>query len=59
MARTWGQVLSGEGLKKFNAFFRNVNTINLKIFLTHGGIYKFERKFNKHSGERVKALRSL
>ena len=33
MARTWGQVLSGEGLKKFNAFFRNVNTINLKIFL--------------------------
>ena len=51
--------MSGEGLKKFNAFFRNVNTINLKIFPTHGGIYKFERKFNKHSGERVKALRSL
>ena len=37
---------------RFNAFFRNVDVINLKIFPTHGGIYKFERKFNKHSGER-------
>ena len=46
-------------MKKFNAFFRNVSTINLKIFPTQGGIYKFERKFNKHSGKRVKALRRL
>ena len=37
---------------RFNAFFRNVDIINSKIFPTHGGIYKFERKFNKHSGER-------
>ena len=37
---------------RFNAFFRNVDVINSKIFPTHGGIYKFERKFNKHSGER-------
>ena len=36
----------------FNAFSRNVNTINLKIFVTHGGIYNFERKRSKHSGER-------
>ena len=33
----------------FNAFSRNVNTINLKIFPTHGGIYNI---FNKYSGER-------
>ena len=37
---------------RFNAFFRNVDIINSKNFPTHGGIYKFERKFNKHSGER-------
>ena len=34
-----------------NAFSWNVNTINLKIFPTHGGICKFEIKFDKHSGE--------
>ena len=34
-----------------NAFSRNVNSTNLKFFPTHGGILKFERKFNKHSGE--------
>ena len=37
---------------RFNAFFRNVDIINSKIFPTHGGINKFERKFSKHSGER-------
>ena len=37
-----------------NAFYRNVNSINLKIFPTH-----FEKKFNKHSGDRDKALGSL
>ena len=36
----------------FNAFYRNVNTINTKVFLTHGEIYMFDIKFNKHSGER-------
>ena len=39
-------------MPRFNAYFSNVNTINLNIFPTHGGIYKFVRKFNKHSGER-------
>ena len=36
----------------FSAFSRNMNTINLKIFHNLAGIYKFERKFNKHSVER-------
>ena len=35
-----------------NAFSRDVNSINLKIFRIYGGIRKFERKFNKNSGER-------
>ena len=48
MTRTSGHVLSGEG-----------HTINLKIFPTHDGIYKLERKFNKNSGERKKLLGSL
>ena len=43
----------------FSAFSRNMNTINLKTFLMHGGIDKLERKFNKHSGGRDKALKSL
>ena len=30
-------------MPRFNAFYRNVNTINLKIFPTHGGIYKLEK----------------
>ena len=50
MIRTRGRVLSGEGtwvkIPKFNAFSRNVNTINLKKF-------EVERKFNKHSEERI------
>ena len=37
---------------RINAFSKNVNSINLKILPTHGGIQKFERKFNKHSAER-------
>ena len=58
MIRTWGELWVGRGgdasvkMPRFNAFSRNVNTMNLKIFLTHGGVYNFERKFNKHSGER-------
>ena len=34
------------------SFSRNVISINLKSFSTHGGIQRFEKKFNKHSGER-------
>ena len=50
-------VLTGEGrawlkMPIFNTFSRNVNTVNLKIFPNHGGTYRFERKFKKHSGER-------
>ena len=29
----------------------NINTINVKLFLNHGGIYRFDEKFKKHSGE--------
>ena len=42
-----------------DVFSKNVNTNNLKIFVTHGGIYKFEKKFNKHYGKRDKVLKSL
>ena len=55
MIRTWGRVLSGKGDMSKNAkiqcIFRNENTI-LENFSNHGGIYKFERKFNTHSGEK-------
>ena len=46
---TWGRVLTGEGAEawvkrtRFNAFYRKVNPINLKIFPNHGRINKFER----------------
>ena len=54
MTRSWGRVLSGVRVKtpRTNAFSRNVNSITLKHFPIHGGIQTFERKFNKHSGER-------
>ena len=29
----------------------SLNTINLKLFRNHGGIYRFRRKFKKDSGE--------
>ena len=29
----------------------NLNAINLKLFLNHGGIYRFRKKFKKGSGE--------
>ena len=34
-------------MPRINAFSRNVNSINLKIFPKDGGIQKFDRKFNK------------
>ena len=52
MIRTWGEFLSGEAwvkMPRFNAFCRKVNIINLKLFPIRGGLYKFERKFYKHS----------
>ena len=45
-------------MSSLNAFSRNMNTVNLKKNFTHGGIYKFERKFNNIL-ESDKALRSL
>ena len=54
----WGQ---GAYLKTptFIAFSNYVNTLNLNGFLTYGEIYKFERRFNKGTEERVKAVRNL
>ena len=46
-------------MPRFNAISRNVNTINLKIFSTHGVIYKFQGNLNKHFEERVKAIRNF
>ena len=34
-----------------NLSSNNPNTINLKLFCKHGGIYRFENKFNKYSEE--------
>ena len=45
-------------MNKFNAFSTNVNTINLKIFPTHGGIDKLERTQQAFWRE-IKSLRSL
>ena len=39
-------------MPRFNAFSGNVKTVNLKIFPDYDRIYRFERKFNKHSWER-------
>ena len=33
-----------------NVFSSNINTISLKLFRNHGGIYRFEKKSKKHSG---------
>ena len=52
----WKKFWVGKGawvkMPRFSAFNRNVSTINVEIFPTHRGRYKFERKFNKYSGER-------
>ena len=52
MIKTWGRVLLG-GMSKIEQihFFESqmylqyLNTINLKLFHNHGGIYRFRRKF--------------
>ena len=56
---TWERVLTGEHEKKclesllINAFSSNLNSIVLRVFFpNHGGIYRFERKFNRYSQER-------
>ena len=40
-------------MHRFNAFYRKVNTINLKNFPTHGGIYKL-RKIQKAFWREIK-----
>ena len=63
MKRPWGMSFEWGGacvkMSQINAFYRNENTINLKIVSTHDGLKKFERKFKKHSVERDKIQGSL
>ena len=47
----------GDIVKFGKCIFIYLNTINLKIFSNHGGVYTFERKFTKCSGD--KSLRCL
>ena len=35
-----------------NAFFSNLNTANLKMFLNFDGIYRFSKKLSKYYGRR-------
>ena len=59
MIKTWGAVLIAAWgiINKFNflthkciyIFASNLNTINLKLFHNHGGIYRFRKKFKKDS----------
>ena len=58
MIKTWGRVLLGDMIKNGHIQFfgsqmycNNLNTITLKLFHNHGGIYMFRKKFKKDSGE--------
>ena len=58
MIKTWGRVLLGGMIKNEQIQFfdsqmycNNLNTITLKLFHNHGGIYRFRKKFKKDSGE--------
>ena len=55
MIKAWGRVLLG-GMSKieqmtYKCICSSLNTINLKLFRNHSGIYTFRRKFKKDSGE--------
>ena len=62
MKRAWGRLLSGEGVRVqmplVDGFSRNMISLNLKVFLTHAEISKFERK-SATILEKDKALGSL
>ena len=58
MIKTWGRALLGSMIKNEQIQFfdsqmycNNLNTITLKLFHNHGGIYRFRKKFKKDSGE--------
>ena len=58
MIKTWGRILLGGMIKNEQIQFfdsqmycNNLNTITLKLFHNHGGIYRFRKKFKKDSGE--------
>ena len=58
MIKTWERVLLGDMIKNeqiqlFDSqmYCNNLNTITLKLFHNHGGIYRFRKKFKKDSGE--------
>ena len=56
--KTWGRVLLGGMIKNEQIQFfdsqmycNSFNTIALKLFQNHGGIYRFRKKIKKDSGE--------
>ena len=58
MIKTWGRALLGGKIKNEQIQFfdsqmysNNLNTISLKLFHNHGGIYRFKKKVKKGSGE--------
>ena len=58
MTQTWGRPLLGGMIKNEQIQFfdsqmycNNLNTITLKLFHNHGGIYRFRKKFKKDSGK--------
>ena len=58
MIKTWERVLlrgmiKNEQIQFFDSqmYCNNLNTITLKLFHNHGGIYRFRKKFKKDSGE--------
>ena len=58
MIKAWERVLlqamiKNEQIPFFNSqmYFNNLNTITLKLFHNHGGIYRSRKKIKKDSGE--------
>ena len=48
-----GGMIKNEQIQFFDSqmYCNNLNTITLKLFHNHGGIYRFRKKFKKDSGE--------
>ena len=63
MIKSWGKALLRgmikiEQVQFFDSqmYYNNLNTITLKLFHDHGGIYRFRKKFKKDSGENCEGL---
>ena len=53
-----GGMIKNEQIQFFDSqmYCNNLNTITLKLFHNHGGIYRFRKKFKKDSGENCEGL---